>query len=248
MQIIDVSELLGVRPVLLRFRRRGEPLEFALYPMIHLAEAAFYADVTERLKDCHIIVAEGVAPSIRARAIATSYTWAKDSSRLGLVLEKIDYQAGGSRLITRDLGSVPTGAPPRFLINPDYTADEFRRQWAGVPLWQRAMVLSLAPLYGIGMRLFGTRRFIASRLTTDEESEYLKQPDEDQRVPLRELMLDNRDKLLIGALESIQHRYAADAVVVGVVYGAGHMPAVIQGLWQMGYRSVGAEWMTAFTL
>jgi hypothetical protein len=36
-------------------------------------------------------------------------------------------------------------------------------------------------------------------------------------------------------------------VAVGVVYGAGHMPAVIHGLLdRYGYQPQGAEWLTVF--
>ncbi len=49
MQIIEVTEL-AVRSAVIRLRRTGTPLQFVLYPMIHMAEPAFYAAVTRRLR------------------------------------------------------------------------------------------------------------------------------------------------------------------------------------------------------
>jgi len=58
-QIIEVTDL-GVRSAVIRLRRRETPLQFVLYPMIHMAEPAFYAAVTARLKRADVIVVEGV--------------------------------------------------------------------------------------------------------------------------------------------------------------------------------------------
>src|SRR6185436_12511967 len=58
-QIIEVTEF-GVRSAVTRLRRDESPLEFVLYPMIHIGAAAFYADVTSRLRTADVIVAEGV--------------------------------------------------------------------------------------------------------------------------------------------------------------------------------------------
>jgi hypothetical protein len=35
---------------------------------------------------------------------------------------------------------------------------------------------------------------------------------------------------------------------MAVVWGAGHMSAVIQSLWDLGYRPVGAVWLNVFSL
>ncbi len=59
MQIIEVSAT-GVRSSVLRLTRHDSPLRFQVFPMIHIGEPAYYAAVTERLRRCDLIVAEGV--------------------------------------------------------------------------------------------------------------------------------------------------------------------------------------------
>jgi pheromone shutdown protein TraB len=60
-------------------------------------------------------------------------------------------------------------------------------------------------------------------------------------------VVDDRDRLLLRALDSIHQRRRHEAVEVAVVYGAGHMPAVVQYLSaRLGYRAASAQWFTVF--
>lgn len=58
MQFIETS-VIGTRSAVLTFRRPGSPLTFLLVPMVHVAEQAFYDQVSVRLRACELIVAEG---------------------------------------------------------------------------------------------------------------------------------------------------------------------------------------------
>ncbi len=49
-----------VRSAVTILRRPGTPLQFALFPMVHVAEPAFYEQVAARLRGCGLIVAEGL--------------------------------------------------------------------------------------------------------------------------------------------------------------------------------------------
>lgn len=59
---------------------------------------------------------------------------------------------------------------------------------------------------------------------------------------LRELLLSDRNRAALDALE--QTSPDRDAVVL---YGAGHMAGIRDGLELRGYRAVGQSWLTAFT-
>jgi hypothetical protein len=56
-QIIDTG-VLGTRSAVLR--RRGSELNFLIFPMMHVATPAFYAEVTRLLGGCAVVVVEGV--------------------------------------------------------------------------------------------------------------------------------------------------------------------------------------------
>jgi hypothetical protein len=64
-QIIESTEA-GVRSVELRLQRAGSPLQFLLYPMLHVGQPEFYAEVTRRLHLVDLIVVEGVGGQSKA--------------------------------------------------------------------------------------------------------------------------------------------------------------------------------------
>ncbi|GIH92580.1 hypothetical protein ACFFMN_33180 [Planobispora siamensis] len=231
MQFIDVTELAGVRSVVSTFRRPGTPVRFVLYPMIHLGEAGFYAAVTEHLRSCDIVVVEGVDQrSAPVRALTASYRWLRGSDRLTLAVQHIDYESLGVRI-----------------VHPDMTREEFLDGWRRIPLRYRIAAYLLVPFFVAGMRLFGTRRFIARHLTKQETMSHHWGPlDEWDEGPFDELVLHRRDRLLTEALAALHEEEHLRPVTVGVLYGAGHMPAVADALWALGYRPVSAEWLTVF--
>jgi hypothetical protein len=51
MQLVEASSF-AVRSAVIQLRRPDTPLGFVLFPMIHLATPAFYADVRTRLAGC----------------------------------------------------------------------------------------------------------------------------------------------------------------------------------------------------
>jgi hypothetical protein len=229
MQIVEVS-VTGVRSAVIMLRRQPTPLQFALFPMIHLGTPAFYEAVTERLAGCQLIVAEGVTGrSAAVRALTLAYRLPGRSRRLNLALQDIDYAALG----------VP-------VIRPDITAEQFQQRWRGVPLLQRAAVWCLIPPFAVAELLFGTRRFIARYLAVEDLPE--KNISLERGLgELIELVVDHRDRLLIEGLASIHQARCAEPITVGVVYGAGHIAAVVQALLvEYGYRPRTAEWLTVF--
>jgi hypothetical protein len=64
---------------------------------------------------------------------------------------------------------------------------------------------------------------------------------------LQKWMVDDRDRDLLAVLADIHESHADEQLDVAVVYGAAHMPAVLNGLRErFGYRTQrGAEWLTA---
>ncbi len=54
-----------------------------------------------------------------------------------------------------------------------------------------------------------------------------------------------RDERLLAALSELIRNRSAERIDVAVVYGAGHVPAIVRGLLELhGYRPRSAEWLT----
>ncbi len=69
----------------------------------------------------------------------------------------------------------------------------------------------------------------------------------DQAGEFEEPIVDSRDRLLLSALDAIHDERCSEAIAVAVVYGAGHMPAVVHHLLgRYGYRAREADWLTVF--
>ncbi|MEU6254490.1 hypothetical protein [Streptomyces sp. NPDC047043] len=235
MQFIEVTELAGVRSAVIRFSKPGTGLEFLLFPMIHLGEAAFYQEVTALLRRrCDLVVAEGVGEgSPGAKALADSYARLDRHERLGLVVQDIDFDTLG----------VP-------VICPDMGGREFEEGFRRLPLKERAVLATVVPAVTAGMRLFGTRRYLARHLATEDLLSEAEEATAEFWPGLEDLVMRRRDKLLTRALTDF-HRASADrsdSFTIGVVYGADHMRAAADTLVGLGYHAADADWVTVFHL
>jgi hypothetical protein len=244
MQIIEVSDL-GVRSAVLRLTRRDTPLTFEIYPMVHIGEPAFYAAVTERLRRCDLVVAEGVGGTrmpdgsrrrtrgtVAASALTSSYRLPARFARAGLVLQNIPLAT--------------LGVPVSY---PDMTDEQFSAGWREVPLWQRMLVTAGAPVAGLYQLAFGSRRALARELETTDEHWHDELMNIDSMDELMALLGEKRDRLLIAELDDIHRRRGHEPVTVAVVYGAAHVAPVVYGMRALhGYGLRGAGWLTVFDL
>jgi hypothetical protein len=230
--IIEVTEF-GVRSAVIRLRRRETPLQFVLYPMLHMANPAFYAAVTARLKRADVVVVEGVGGGPRKRsvllgALTLSYTVLRFNRRAGLVKQNIDYAALG----------VP-------VVCPDVSVAEFADGWRRVPLAHRLVMWCVLPFVVLA-RLFGGSRMIWSR--SMELNDLPSEEDEDAADQLPEMEAafgGDRDDRLLTTLCRLHEQRGGQAIEVAVVYGAAHVPAVAAALMdRYGYRPRSADWLT----
>ncbi|HEY1179746.1 MAG TPA: hypothetical protein VGF17_26620 [Phytomonospora sp.] len=226
MEFVQADDL-GVRTAVIPLRARGVALRFRLYPMVHLGTPDYYARVRADLRDCHMIVAEGVrSRSLSASVLTASYRWSRHNRRLGLVVQDLDLASF----------EVP-------VITPDMTGEEWDGHWRRLPLPLRVLVFVLAPLYGLYMALFGSRALIARHLAEDDD-EPGDGLDED---PLSRLLGTLRDEKLAACLAGLYEEHADEPITIGVVYGAAHMPPLIRALRKAyGYQPRRGTWFTVF--
>lgn len=228
MQVIEVTGY-AVRSAVIVMRRRGTPLTFVIFPMLHVASPAFYAQVHTRLKECDLIVAEGIrGRSWQVNTLTLAYGFAPRRRRNGL-----ERQNNATLL--------PAGVP---VINPDVTAAEAISDLRKLPRWMYLLVLLAAPVMGLVFALRGPRSFldednVVEDLPTTRRAEMLADH------PLSHAITGRRDQRLLDALGKIHVERRDEPITVAVVYGAGHVPAIVAGLVdRYEYRPHGAEWLT----
>jgi hypothetical protein len=226
MDIVEAGGM-GARTSVVELRARGSRVRFTLYPMSHVADPAFYAEVSARLARHDLIVAEGVRGRSRAvRLLTLGYRMA-GRSRFGLQVQP------------KRLHEV--GVP---VVLPDITGPEFQRRWGQIELRERALVCLLVPPVAVYLTLFGTRRWIANHVALDDDILNVEEP---SGTGIEKLVSDYRDALLCAALTEI-HETPRDAdISVAVVYGAGHVRPVVDYLRSRhGYVVHSGEWLTLF--
>lgn len=218
MQFLE-SSIIGLRSAVITLTRRATPLRFILFPMVHVADPQFYDEVAARARLCQLIVAEGVpAKDVPAQ------TWMARQHRGPLVDQ-------GAALRLESLG-----VPVRWEAEP--------RPGTGRPVSRTADIAGAAT---IGL----IRKFIDPLMMPSvEQAEAYDQSAENLTGSWFDRLLEHnistvRDARLMRVLDEIHRDRAAEPVKVGVVFGACHMPAVVDHLCgRFGYIAASAEWLT----
>lgn len=230
MQIVDANAL-WIRSTILTLRRRETPMTFEVYPMQHVGSPEFYERVRRRVNRCDLVVAEGVGDSRAGRLLTMSYGIARFWRSSGLIVQNL--------------------YPYSFdipVVCPDMTGAQFDRGWSALPWWQRAVMTCVVPPYALAMLVMGPRRFILDNMQGVDEFEVAKL--DDTNMPeLVYLILDQRDQLLLDALFDLHRRRCHEDIRIAVVYGAAHVPAIVNGLAaRYGYIARYGDFMTIVDL
>ncbi|PWI12649.1 hypothetical protein DI272_43435 [Streptomyces sp. Act143] len=228
MQIIEVTGY-AVRSAVITMRRKDKPLEFVIFPMLHVASPTFYSQVRSRLGECDLIVLEGIrGRAAGVSALTLAYRFAPRRRRNGLQEQRHDLL-------------IPDSVP---VVNPDVTAAEAIADLKTLPRWTYLLLMVAAPVMGLVFAVRGPRAFLDEDVAVDDlpttpRAEMLADD------PIGHAMSDRRDERLLGALGEIYAERADEPIRVAVVYGAGHVPAIVSGLMdRYGYRPRDAQWLT----
>ncbi|MGQ4515401.1 hypothetical protein [Streptomyces sp. DW26H14] len=232
MQIVEVTGY-AIRSAVITMRRRETPLEFVIFPMQHVASPTFYSQVRARLGRCDLIVIEGVrGRSAGLSALTLAYRFAPRRRRNGLREQREELLLPGD---------VP-------VIHPDLTAAEAMADLRELPRWLYLLLMVAAPVMGLVFALRGPGAFLDEDLVVEDlPSTFRAEMLADH--PVEHALTDRRDQRLLDALGEIHAERGDEPIRVAVVYGAGHVPAIVSGLaHRYGYRPREAEWLTVLVL
>lgn len=236
MQIIEVGAL-GVRSAVITMGRAETPLRFVLFPMVHIGRPEFYAAVAEEVRGCDLVVAEGDGSTRRRVTLR------------GLIYRGLRSRRR-SRLVIQDLREETLGPP---VIRPDLSLAEIRRRLRRLP-WvtyaaARLTLWVVVPWVVLFVLIFGAERFLTYEFAVEDDAGSNRPPPGERWEAIEGVIVDERDALLLDALSKIHEERGTEPIDVAVVYGGGHMPAVVHGLMNRhGYRVRKARWLTVFGL
>ncbi len=221
MQITEFS-VFGLRSSIVDLRTPNSPLRFRLFPMVHIGNPEYYRDVTRRLSECDLVVAEGT----------------DNASSLGFAVVlamRLTGRRAAWSLVHQDIDYAVLGKPTAW---PEGSGTPRRSWWRSAAGWLD--VLLMTPFYTVVMVAGGRDWLLRQHYVVNDNTEV--------RARFRSKdVVDARDRVLLDALAGIYAERKDRREVVGIAYGAGHMPAVVRELRrEFGYRPVGAEWVTVF--
>jgi len=238
MQITEVTGF-AVRSAAITLRRHETPMRFVLFPMLHFAAPSFYAQVQRRLRGCAVIVSEGVSgPTLQSSAMDFTNRYFPRGRQRGVVGQT-------------DEAVLPEGIP---VIRPDLPPAEPALDLRGIPgLKQMAMLtganlalVTSAHVITAALAIAGPRVLCSKDLEVHDFA-FTVREEQLADTPAAHAVLDARDQKLLQELVRLHEQRCQEPITVGVVYGAGHMPAVCNGLTERyRYRPREAEWMTVF--
>ena len=222
--------MFGLRTARLVFRSSRSSATVTLFPMVHVGEERFYADVYADAFDHDVALVEGVRSSV-SRNFTRAYRWMRPE-RLGLVIQP--------------KGPAASAAAARTVL-ADLSGDEFEREWRKVPWRLQCAFAVIAPLYGLSQRFFASRESMAKRSAMDDRlssDEVLPcNPDSDA---VHHCIGQARDERLLQCLAEELESASEEAKRIAIVYGARHMRAVIRELTRRGFQCGEARWLTIF--
>jgi hypothetical protein len=137
------------------------------------------------------------------------------------------------------------------LVHADVSEDEFKKRWSKLDWTLRAAYIAISSIASLYFRYFLTRRTFARFLRWDSRKAWGENLPDDQEKAIDEVIVKWRDRHLIQVIDEHLQKYQNSSLSIAIVYGAGHMPAVVHHLTKRpkpGYRVVDSEWITVFTV
>ena len=192
----------------------------------------YYDNIRKRLESCDAIMVEGVKSS-KASFITLCYRFVARRKNIGLVTQHyMDMDGLRDRVFNGDIGS-----------------QAFDSEWSKIPLRTRcllSLMIPVAMIYSFTL----TRKDIAAHMELDDlwSRDEILDADSDTEA-LDSVILGKRDSHLLQVLEQYHANHVASDKVLGIVFGAMHMRAVVGLLSRrLGYRVTKSEWETVFDL
>ena len=218
-----------------------------LLPMIHLADASFYAAISQRLRNADVVLTEGVggAPSLSPTSLLLTYlfgNYSRASWLGGLVLQNERLDAGAHA----ERGDVDQA---------EYTAGDScgtsLLHAVGLPV----LMVLVEPIH-LGRWLLADVRSLGAMRQSDEAAmrhwliadtnERNAAGYEDDDEALLAGVVDRRNDHLLERLDEVRARTGVRRIALP--WGARHLPGLAKGLAERGYERGESQWLRAIAV
>jgi len=223
----------GLRTADLTFTSPRRLAIVRLFPVVHIGQRRYYDALLRELKRCDYVLYELAGGASRPAGHQVSYRWAARFLGLAAQVEAINYRH-----------------PPANWIHADFDAEQWRRARQQLP-WYTNLLLRqmnlITALAALVLAIFHRRDLIGRLLARMMEMETSL----GERTAFERVLVDERNAIILRRLAEVEARLAAVGrpAVVGILYGAYHMPALDRALVNdLGYTCTQAEWIKEIAL
>jgi hypothetical protein len=203
-----------------------------LFPVVHIGQRRYYDALLRELNRCDYVLYELAGGKSRPAGHQVPYRWAAHILGLAAQVEAFNYHH-----------------PPANWIHADFNAEEWRRARQRLP-WHINLLLGqvnlLTALAALLLAVLRRRDLIARLIATVMEMEQTL----GERTTFERVLVDERNTIILRRLAEVENRLVAEQrrAVVGVLYGAYHMPALARALTDLGYACTHESWIDEIAL
>ena len=200
-------------------------MKLTTYPMLHIGDARYCERLSGDLDRCQYALIEGV-------------TWRLGNARRPMY----DLVARNLGVATQELAlQIPASA---IQVNLDMARSEFRARFFNLPLRYVAIFVFLRPLlWALTLPRPLRSQFVRSVLRRPRRPLSIR-PD----TPWHRLIVGARDRRIVENLSVFfrEHGQTDTTTYGAIIFGVGHMPAIRQGLRQLGFQVGTRRWVEVF--
>ena len=207
MQIIDSNDF-NLRVATYLFER--EKTEIVIIPMFHIGSKDFYRQVSNELEKCDVIIYEGMDLK-NIRRLHKSYRRCASRLSLSCQSDELNVHALNCKL-----------------VHADFTGIDALNEWKNIPLLGRLLFNIFFPLGLLFLAFSETRKSYARTFRNKEEIDsdlwFMKIG---KTNSISSFIMDKRNSLIMDNINQQLQVPDVEKRRIGILYGAGHMKAVI---------------------
>lgn len=233
MKIVESTDFY-LRVVMFDFKHpdKNIKLSFRILPMFHIGTKKYYNSVMEKLSECDEILYEGFNfKKIRFQ-----------SQQFKRIAKKLNLTTQMERVNLKKLN--------KTLTHSDLTTQQANSLWKNLSINEKFKFLIHDPIKLHYFSYSLNRKKLAKNFTTAAKEQMLAYgPRFDEEGTAENLIMNEREKILLQILGSRFHRQKCVDKKIGIIYGAGHMKRIVRYIIdQLGYISKHAEFLEVYPI
>lgn len=202
-----------------KWQKEDSNISITIYPMIHIGNKEFYINISKELESEDLILVEGTG-------------WKKKGKLYDLFAHRLNLVTQAELIYPRE----------KEIKNIDMPVNLFRKHFFRLPI-KDIIFMMFFRIY----LWFVTIKYEDVNWVEELLSSLATHYKVDENTEVDDLLLTKRDLIIVKNLNEVinkkhKARTSSDVYSIGIVFGAGHIPAITKSLYQSGFRIKKKSW------